>query len=99
MLIQCPACHARTSLPDEKEGSKVRCVDCGRVHVARAAPPRVASRLDRGLWIAALVALVGLVYLALRRFSHGEGSAARAAESNEALDADPGTVDSAEPGD
>ena len=68
MLIQCPACHARTSLPDEKEGSKVRCVDCGRVHVARAAPPRVASRLDRGLWIAALVALVGLVYLLFERW-------------------------------
>ena len=106
MLIQCPACQARTSLPDEKEGTKVRCLECGRVHVARAAPPRVASRLDRGLWIVAALALLGLVYLALRRFSKTEATHVRAAGSLEApassappLDAEADAVEPAEPGD
>ena len=104
MLIQCPACQARTTLPDEKEGTKVRCLECGRVHVARAAPPRVASRLDRGLWIAAAVALLGLVFLALRRFSqteatHAAGSLEAPASTAPSLDADAGAVDPAERGD
>ena len=106
MLIQCPACRARTKLSDEKEGSKVRCSECGRVHVARAAPPRVASRLDRGLWIAAAVVLVGLVFLALRRFSETDGVEARAADSVEApaeesmpAADDPRASDPVEPGD
>jgi len=35
MLIECPFCHARAQLPDSKEGSKVRCGECGRVYGAR----------------------------------------------------------------
>src|SRR5262245_40935131 len=36
MLIECPRCHARATLPDEKEGSKVRCGECARVYLARS---------------------------------------------------------------
>lgn len=35
MLIECPFCHARAQLPESKEGSKVRCGECGRVYGAR----------------------------------------------------------------
>jgi hypothetical protein len=36
MLIECPRCHVRATLPDEKEGAKVRCGECARVFVARS---------------------------------------------------------------
>jgi predicted Zn finger-like uncharacterized protein len=35
MLIECPFCHARAQISDSKEGSKVRCGECGRVYGAR----------------------------------------------------------------
>jgi len=40
MLIECPFCHARAQLPESKEGSKVRCGECGRVYGARPAGGR-----------------------------------------------------------
>ena len=41
MQIQCPACKSRASIPDGKEGAKVRCQGCQRVFVAR---PLAGSR-------------------------------------------------------
>lgn len=35
MLIECPFCHARAQIADDKEGAKVRCGECGRVYGAR----------------------------------------------------------------
>ena len=35
MMIQCPACKAQATLPESKEGAKVRCAECSRVYVAR----------------------------------------------------------------
>ncbi|MDP6954607.1 MAG: zinc-ribbon domain-containing protein [Planctomycetota bacterium] len=34
MLIECPSCHTRARLSDDKAGSKVRCPQCERVWVA-----------------------------------------------------------------
>ncbi len=35
MLIECTFCHATAQFPDSKEGSKVKCGECGKVYVAR----------------------------------------------------------------
>jgi predicted Zn finger-like uncharacterized protein len=68
MQIQCPFCHARASIPDSKEGAKVRCGECGRVYLAL--PPGAArkggSRSNSGLVIGisiAVAALLALVFL------------------------------------
>ena len=31
MIIECSRCQTRAKLPDSKEGSKVRCPECGHV--------------------------------------------------------------------
>lgn len=71
MLIQCPACQARAKLPDNKEGAKVRCGDCGRVFVATPPGSRAPTRessMQPGLVIGvgAVVVLLGL-FLLMRR--------------------------------
>lgn len=75
MLIQCPACHARAQLPEDKEGAKVRCGECGRVYVAvpgGSRGRRGASRSNAGLLLGVGTALVGgLGLLALRMGNHG----------------------------
>jgi len=68
MLIQCPACHARAKLPDSKEGSKVRCGECGRVYLA--VPPgergaRRSSGPNVGLIVGVGGAIVGLIVILL----------------------------------
>jgi predicted Zn finger-like uncharacterized protein len=78
MLTECPSCQARASLPDEKAGSKVRCLDCGRVYVAHAAGPRARGRLERRLWLVAAALFLAVLILAIRRFQEGESSRARA---------------------
>ncbi|MEM1451556.1 MAG: zinc-ribbon domain-containing protein [Planctomycetota bacterium] len=35
MLIQCTSCGTQAKIPESKEGSKVRCPNCGHVYVAR----------------------------------------------------------------
>jgi len=40
MLIHCPFCSFETTLPDNKQGAKLRCPECSRAFVAR---PRGAS--------------------------------------------------------
>lgn len=63
MLIHCPRCQARATLPDSKEGAKVRCGECRRVFVAlprgaRASGPNVG--LIIGVGLAVVIALGGL---------------------------------------
>ena len=48
MIIECPACGARAKLPDNKEGAKVRCIECERVYVARASGRAGSSRTSQG---------------------------------------------------
>jgi len=35
MLIQCTSCGAQATIPDSKEGAKVRCASCEHVYIAR----------------------------------------------------------------
>lgn len=58
MLIKCPRCQARATLPDSKQGAKVKCGECGRIFVAL--PPGTKgsfSGSNTGLWIGVAVAL------------------------------------------
>jgi len=72
MLIECPACQARATVPDSKRGAKVRCPGCSRVYQAqprsrtgsggsrargRAADPGA----NRSRWILGGIGGVGLV--------------------------------------
>ena len=41
MNIKCPKCHARASLPDSKQGAKVKCGECGRIFIAAPIGTRV----------------------------------------------------------
>jgi predicted Zn finger-like uncharacterized protein len=65
MLIQCPACRARSQLPDQSEGARVRCSECGRVFVALPAGARRGSSkgLSSGAWLGIFVGAVGLLGL------------------------------------
>lgn len=76
MLTQCPNCHARAKLPDDRAGAKVRCAECSRVFVARADEGADKARAARrGLAVlvlgglAGLLLLVGLVFSLLHRES------------------------------
>ena len=67
MLIECPSCHARSELPDGKQGARVRCGACSRVFVARDVRRRGQSRAGPGpgLWIViGAVVVVGLFLVA-----------------------------------
>ena len=48
MIIKCPACDAQATLPESKEGAKVRCPQCSRVFVARPAGAGGARASGRG---------------------------------------------------
>lgn len=43
MIIECSRCQTRAKLPDSKEGSKVRCPECGHVYVARPVGARASA--------------------------------------------------------
>lgn len=61
MLIKCPACHASASLPDSKQGAKVRCGECGRVFVARLPGQSLSSGPSPALIIVGAVVALGLL--------------------------------------
>ncbi len=65
MQIECPACHARATLPEAKAGAKVRCGQCGRVYVAQRPGTRRESKTDTltGKLLGGTVAAVGLIAL------------------------------------
>ncbi len=75
MLIQCPSCHARAKLPDDQEGAKVRCGECGRIYLARTGGSRASSKkpFNTGAWIGGFVGFLALVaVLALYRSAGGK---------------------------
>ena len=86
MLIQCPSCHARSKLPDEHEGAKVRCSECGRVYVARPSGVK-SSRTggpNTGLLIGVFVGAVLLIVVYfVARPSQGGAPVTRAAPAEE----------------
>jgi len=61
MLTQCPSCRARARLGRDHDGAKVRCAECGRVFVARAAEHEPSPRAAREALIAR--SLLGLLFL------------------------------------
>jgi hypothetical protein len=95
MLIECPRCHARATLPEDKEGSKVRCGECARVFLAR-------SVLEKGerqqgvptsvlvIGITLCVALLGFLVIRARR------SPSAPAPAPEVVAAAPAEIDPAE---
>jgi predicted Zn finger-like uncharacterized protein len=72
MLIECPFCHARARLSEDKEGAKVRCGECGKVYRAReslAAGRRPAPRKSQtgiAIAIGAAVVLAIVAWVAMR---------------------------------
>jgi len=86
MLIECPACHARSKLPESKEGAKVRCGSCSRVFVARDVHRRGGSGGGPGpaVWIViAVVALGGIVLFARGRAKDDGDPVVAGAETSE----------------
>ena len=69
MLIQCPSCHARTTLSAE-EGAKVHCTECGRLFVASSV--RTTGRPRTGLLVGVLVGALALIVLAILSRSSGK---------------------------
>ncbi len=69
MLIECPRCHARATLPEEKEGSKVRCGECGRVFLAYSPLHKGARTQTVPTWVFVVGLTLGgafLVFLFVR---------------------------------
>jgi hypothetical protein len=70
MLIECSFCHATAKLPDDKEGSKVRCSACGKVYVAHEKGTRVkggrggVNPATLGIGIGAVVVIAIFAFLA-----------------------------------
>ena len=84
MQIQCPNCRSRATLPDHKEGAKVRCGECGRVYAAYAPGARRASSGSPGigliLGVVAGAAALGLaIFLATGSGKKKEPGTTRAA--------------------
>jgi hypothetical protein len=94
MLIQCPSCQARTSLPDEHAGSKVRCAECGCVYVAR---PRGARR-PGARRARLLLGLLGFLTLAALLFFTQGSRGAAAAKAPAAEENGASEEDAAQPG-
>ena len=66
MLIECPFCHARAQIPESKEGSKVRCGECGRVYGARPAGGRRGSQTNPTPFVVGgLLVVVGAILFSI----------------------------------
>jgi len=65
MLIECTFCKATAQFPDSKEGSKVKCGECGKVYVARekGAKPSKVSPTPFVIGGAVLVAILVVFFL------------------------------------
>lgn len=70
MIIECPACGARAQLPDSKAGAKVRCVECERVYLARAAGSRAPVKSRSSALPVAIGAGVVVLIIALFALSN-----------------------------
>jgi len=94
MLIECPACHARATLPPGKRGAKVRCGECGRVYVALPPGERVTKGPNMGLLLGGGIGVLLLMTVAFlvnsKRSRANEASAAPqpAADTTEVVHAD-----------
>ena len=81
MQIQCPSCRARTDLADHHEGQKVRCSECGHLHVARPTESheRVRGARRARLLVASLAAIVlaGVVFSVCARGAEPVATATR----------------------
>jgi hypothetical protein len=64
MLTQCPSCQVRARLPDEHEGTRVRCSECGALFVARRSGAPDEERRSRRRRLAVLVGGLALTALA-----------------------------------
>ena len=86
MLIQCPFCHAPSTLPARQEGAKVRCGACGKVYRAR---PRGAGKLGsssnvaiwRLLIIASAVVVLAVVLVVVNHSNEMAESAIASADA------------------